>query len=406
LRQKRIYSAKKELADTPEEEPETISESMVSEVDENMDESPEEDISQIFSTEDTSSYDEKKEEIVSKEEFAEPLLNFNTKNTDKTEDETEDIFDFIGVKLDENQPPLENPSEELEIEETLEPAMEESTEPELAEDPFDSEEIAETEETEDALPEEGGPRIIKLSEHKKSQVNYTGIFKLVGLAALLLLMVGGGWWVYNQYFGAHSGPTASQNIVLPSIPQEAQGQTAQGDEDAIFQSGVSIPLGSAADDPAPVASTEEAIADATEQPSPTQDIVASSEPSTPAASEVRESPPPAPTTTQPTTTATTQPATTARSDDVYGLRGATRDIQGFVYAIIVHSLPSQNAANAECDKIVASGLRCIVREVTRPNGGTTYRVGIGQFPTMGAAQEQVSSLEEPFRSRNFVARVN
>jgi len=336
-------------------------------------------------------------EMVTDEESSEPSLNINTKNTDKTEEETEDFFDFIGVKRDENQPSLENPSEEIEEEVLAESDMDEFSEPDLLETQSDTDGLEETQESDLNVPESSGPRIIKISEHEKTQTDYSAILKMAGIAAILLLVVGAGWWVYSQYFAVVS-VSANQTIVMNPGPVDVadSGQSSQTEEDAMFQPGVSIPLGSADDGPMTMAGTEGAVADAIEQPS-TPDVAAAGVATRSPASEVHSAP---------ATTMTPLPTVADTSDEIYGLRGTARNIQGSVFAIIVHSLPSQNAANAECDKIVAFGLRCIVREARRPDGGRTYRVGIGQFPSMGVAQEQISSLEEPYRSRNFVARVN
>jgi len=38
------------------------------------------------------------------------------------------------------------------------------------------------------------------------------------------------------------------------------------------------------------------------------------------------------------------------------------------------------------------------------NGSTYYRIGIGQFETIDAAQKAVEELPEPYRSNNFISR--
>lgn len=238
----------------------------------------------------------------------------------------------------------------------------------------------------------GGPRIVKLSEHQKSQSNVMGILKLIGIAALLLVIVGGAWWAYVTYFDTLFGTSSNEPIVMSIVtPNHTEtDHVLHNNVDSIFQQGVSIPLGSADDDPAPeitpdLTVTKEIISPVTPDPAPAGVPTATVESS--------QSVPPT-------------PREDTASDDVYGLMGSSREIQGNVFSIIVHSLPSQISANEECDKIVSSGLRCIVRVATRPDGRTTYRVGIGQFPSMDAAQEQAELLDEPFKSRNFVARVN
>lgn len=327
-------------------------------------------------------------------DFEEPLLNINTKSSGDIEDETEDIFDFIGVKLDENPSALENPSEEIDVEEISDPIESVSDTIVTTSDTVTVEAQSEDPEAETDIQAgaSGGPRIVKLSEHQKSQSNVMGILKLIGIAALLLVIVGGAWWAYATYYDTLFGTTSNEPIVMSiGTPTNTEtDQVSQNDEDAIFQQGVSIPLGSADDDPEPEIIPEETVSEEIISPV-TPDPTSAGVPS--ASVESPQSVPPT-------------PREVTASDDVYGLRGSLRDIQGDVFSIIVHSLPSQISANEECDKIVSSGLRCIVRVATRPDGRTTYRVGIGQFPSMGAAQEQAELLDEPFKSRNFVARVN
>jgi hypothetical protein len=91
---------------------------------------------------------------------------------------------------------------------------------------------------------------------------------------------------------------------------------------------------------------------------------------------------------------------------MFGLEGESRVIQGRVFSIIVHSVPNQNDANRARNEIVALGLRSLVVEARGPQGQRTYRVGIGQFPSIEEAERALLFLPEPYRSRNFVARVN
>lgn len=89
----------------------------------------------------------------------------------------------------------------------------------------------------------------------------------------------------------------------------------------------------------------------------------------------------------------------------FGLRGTAQPMNGRVFSIVVHSLPNRIDGNAQCDEIARLRLRCVVVEAT-VNGRITYRVGIGQFETYAEARDRVSELPEPYRSRNFPARIN
>lgn len=101
-----------------------------------------------------------------------------------------------------------------------------------------------------------------------------------------------------------------------------------------------------------------------------------------------------------------QPSTaTSPSSNGFGLRGDTQPMDGRVFSIIVHSLPNRSEGNLQCNEIAALDLRCVVVEATA-NDQTTFRVGIGQFQTYAEAQRRVNDLPEPYRSRNFPARIN
>lgn len=191
-------------------------------------------------------------------------------------------------------------------------------------------------------------------------------------AVLVILLLGaGGWWVYTE-----SGWLTKRTPVVvsadPQLTPPVSTDTETSNETQ-FQAGVSIPLGSADDDPDPSTQT-------TPTPTPTQT-----------------------TTPQPVRP---DPVVSGTESDVFGIYGAVRERSDRTFSIIVHSLPSESEAIRVCDEIAAKGLRCLVREARGPEGRVTWRVGIGQFPSMNGAQDAIPSLPEPYRSRNFVARVN
>ncbi len=90
----------------------------------------------------------------------------------------------------------------------------------------------------------------------------------------------------------------------------------------------------------------------------------------------------------------------------YGLYGEVKLLNGKVFSIIIHSLPSQISAQEQCNEIRVLDIRCFVSEATSPQGRTTYRVGIGQFESIESASQAVVELPEPYKSRNFIAGVN
>ncbi len=90
----------------------------------------------------------------------------------------------------------------------------------------------------------------------------------------------------------------------------------------------------------------------------------------------------------------------------FGLRGAVNPLEGRVYSIVVHSLPTVAQSQAECAKIVTLGLRCSVVPAER-NGATTFRVGIGQFESVENANRSVGELPERYQTPGnfFITRI-
>ncbi|WP_372634180.1 SPOR domain-containing protein [Fodinibius sp.] len=97
----------------------------------------------------------------------------------------------------------------------------------------------------------------------------------------------------------------------------------------------------------------------------------------------------------PTSTVETEP---------YGLYGEfNEDIDSGFFTIVVHSLRTMELAEEKKQGLVQEGFRTRIKE-TDINGSTYYRVGIGQFSTISAAQEAVRELPEPYQNNNFINR--
>lgn len=90
--------------------------------------------------------------------------------------------------------------------------------------------------------------------------------------------------------------------------------------------------------------------------------------------------------------------------DPYGLYGDLADPEGDVFTIVVHSLRDRDVADQTADELRAEGFRITVNERV-VDGQTYYRVGIGQFPTIREAQQEATTLPEPFNNQNFIQRL-
>lgn len=89
----------------------------------------------------------------------------------------------------------------------------------------------------------------------------------------------------------------------------------------------------------------------------------------------------------------------------YGLRGPVEEtIQG-AYTIVLHSLSNEERAREQRDILKDQGYKAILMEATAPDGGRTWRVGVGQFESVEQAQEAISNLPGRYRDNNFIIRI-
>lgn len=91
-------------------------------------------------------------------------------------------------------------------------------------------------------------------------------------------------------------------------------------------------------------------------------------------------------------------------EDPYGLYGDLSDAEGDIFTIVVHSLRQRSVADRTADELRQDGFRVSVNERI-VNEQTVYRVGIGQFPTIREAQQEATTLPEPFNNQNFIQRI-
>ncbi|WP_340103436.1 SPOR domain-containing protein [Rhodohalobacter sp. 8-1] len=90
--------------------------------------------------------------------------------------------------------------------------------------------------------------------------------------------------------------------------------------------------------------------------------------------------------------------------DPYGLYGDLAEPEGDVFTIVVHSLRDRGVAEQTADELRQEGFRITVNDRV-VDGQTYYRVGIGQFPTIREAQQEATTLPEPFNNDNFIQRI-
>ncbi|NGP87267.1 SPOR domain-containing protein [Fodinibius halophilus] len=88
----------------------------------------------------------------------------------------------------------------------------------------------------------------------------------------------------------------------------------------------------------------------------------------------------------------------------YGLEGEFNPSVNNGYMIVVHSMRDKQQAKANRQELREKGYRTSINEAS-VQGTTYYRVGIGQFETIEDAQNAISKIPEPYRSNNFIKRI-
>lgn len=88
----------------------------------------------------------------------------------------------------------------------------------------------------------------------------------------------------------------------------------------------------------------------------------------------------------------------------YGLDGDIVDAANDGYSIVLHSLREEERARNQAAELTAEGYRVLVGPRT-VNGNTVWRVSVGQFESIPAAQQQARELPSPYNENNFIQRI-
>lgn len=88
----------------------------------------------------------------------------------------------------------------------------------------------------------------------------------------------------------------------------------------------------------------------------------------------------------------------------YGFRGMPLTLQGDVFSVVIHSMSNEAAARRTADQFAADGFRTFVTTRTI-EGNDTWRVSLGQFPTIEAAVIAAGELPSPYDEQNFIQRL-
>lgn len=90
--------------------------------------------------------------------------------------------------------------------------------------------------------------------------------------------------------------------------------------------------------------------------------------------------------------------------DLYGLRGSVIEEANNGYSIVLHSFRSEENAMQAANQLRADGYRVIVNSRTVYEN-LVWRVSVGQFESLGTAQQATTQLPEPYSTQNFIQRI-
>lgn len=88
----------------------------------------------------------------------------------------------------------------------------------------------------------------------------------------------------------------------------------------------------------------------------------------------------------------------------YGLTGALVDAANDGFSIVLFSFANEERARAQATELAERDYRVLVSPRT-VNQNTTWRVSVGQFPSISDAQAAATDLPSPYNSNNFIQRI-
>jgi nucleoid DNA-binding protein/septal ring-binding cell division protein DamX len=278
---------------------------------------------------------------------------------DDTADEEEPAEDFE-TEADQEELEQEHEEESRDLDEVIPRPTQESPDDTLEKAIFSFEEGAdETDQQEETtLPEEQNQE----TADKKETDEETDVIGQLLVAAVVVIAIGvGGWLVYDSGMlagnssNANNQPTSEQTVKQSNVAAQTTADTQQE----------------------------------------------SSNPSSEAGSSQNSSEP-----EPPSEVGTKEASSETESQKTYGLRGELNEAVKSGYTIVVHSLTDQNKAEMQRQRLQQNGFRSLINDI-EINGTMHYRVGIGQFSTVDAAQQAVSQLPESYQGsqNHFIKRI-
>lgn len=96
----------------------------------------------------------------------------------------------------------------------------------------------------------------------------------------------------------------------------------------------------------------------------------------------------------------------SEEETTFGLKGEINESISNGYTIVVHSLRNMEVAEDRKKDLQEAGYRALISKA-EVQGTMYFRVGLGQFPTVEAAQQAVSGIPETYQSNqnHFIKRI-
>lgn len=88
----------------------------------------------------------------------------------------------------------------------------------------------------------------------------------------------------------------------------------------------------------------------------------------------------------------------------WGLEGEYTPVDDY-YTIVVYSLTNRERAESEYDNISNEGYRATLNAYRPDPDSQSWRVGIGQFQSVGEAEDAADRLPDPWRTDHFIIRI-
>lgn len=94
----------------------------------------------------------------------------------------------------------------------------------------------------------------------------------------------------------------------------------------------------------------------------------------------------------------------AAPETPYGLKGEWNAEGNNGYTIVVHSFRLKSSVQQIADSLQQQGYRMQLTQISA-NGEQWWRLGLGQFQTVTAAQQKARNLSDPYKENHFIKRI-